>query len=208
MSGLIDLTGQKFFRLTVIERANTKGSALWKCRCDCGKEVIIQGGNLRRPYGNQKSCGCWRKENVKHLCTTGSANPSFKHGHALKGKLSSTFTSWCAMIQRCTDSDAERYPAYGGRGVTVCARWQGKDGFQNFLADLGERPPGTTLGRFGDVGNYEPSNVKWMTSAEQVANWRPDRKHRGKKNSPLQATDTVNFFPLPAPNFPELQAVN
>jgi hypothetical protein len=57
--------------------------------------------------------------------------------------------------------------------VTICDRW--KDSFENFLADLGERPPGTTLGRFGDIGNYTPLNCKWMTSKEQRENWKPDR---------------------------------
>ena len=85
------------------------------------------------------------------------------------------------MLTRCTNPAASNYKNYGCKGVQVCARWLGESGFQNFLADLGERPPGTTLGRFGDVGNYEPSNVKWMTSAEQVANRRPDRNLGGSK---------------------------
>ena len=59
--------------------------------------------------------------------------------------------------------------SYGGKGIKICERWLGERGFENFLADLGERPAGTTLGRFGDIGNYELGNVAWQTKSEQVA---------------------------------------
>ena len=73
------------------------------------------------------------------------------------------------MWQRCTNPKTNGFEHYGGRGIKVCDRWKS---FENFFADLGERPAGTTLGRFGDEGNYEPGNVKWMTPAEQRANKR------------------------------------
>jgi hypothetical protein len=76
-----------------------------------------------------------------------------------------------------------RYPYYGGKGITVCDRWLS---FENFLEDMGERPAGTTLGRFGDIGNYEPGNVAWQTWAEQISNRRADRNPGGgsrKKHS-------------------------
>jgi len=85
------------------------------------------------------------------------------------------------MKTRCFNIKGDNFASYGALGVTVCDRW--KDSFENFLADMGERPEGTTLGRFGDMGNYEPKNCKWMTSAEQVANWRSDRKFKRKKNA-------------------------
>jgi hypothetical protein len=80
------------------------------------------------------------------------------------------------------DPEAKRWDSYGGANppVTICDRWlDQKHGFNNFLADLGERRKGTTLGRFGDVGNYEPSNVAWMTPMQQRQNWRPDRNLGG-----------------------------
>jgi hypothetical protein len=160
-----NLIGVRFGMLVVLAHAgsNKRGYALWNCICDCGVEKVVLQNSLRS--GNTRSCGspqCWPKGALKHGHSRGNT----------QGK-SSTYNSWQAMKQRCLDPNAARYPTYGGLGVTVCNRW--KDSFENFLADLGERPPGTTLGRFGDVGNYEIGNVKWMTSAEQRENWKPDR---------------------------------
>jgi hypothetical protein len=86
-------------------------------------------------------------------------------------RASATYRSWDRMIQRCTNPRNISWKYYGGRvpPVAVCERWLT---FENFLADMGERPKGTTLGRFGDVGDYEPSNCKWMTPEEQAANRR------------------------------------
>lgn len=70
------------------------------------------------------------------------------------------------MKERCQNPRDSHYPAYGAIGVTVCERWQD---FCNFLADMGVRPEGTTLGRYGDLGNYEPGNCAWMTEDEQIA---------------------------------------
>ena len=97
------------------------------------------------------------------------------------------------MKQRCFNPNTERYPKYGALGVTICDRWNISKGgsFQNFLSDMGERPAGTSLGRFGDVGNYEPGNCKWMTQAEQVANRRPDRIYRNKWTGKKEATEEV-----------------
>lgn len=75
------------------------------------------------------------------------------------------------MNRRCVNLEDKNY---GGKGIKVCERWHSSNpnGFVNFLADMGERPPGTTNGRFGDMGNYEPGNCKWMTRAEQQNNRR------------------------------------
>ncbi len=91
----------------------------------------------------------------------------FKHGHNTRsGKHSPTYSSWVNMKSRCEDKNCPRYYAYGAIGVTFCEEWRTFDGF---LAALGERPEGTTLGRFLDTGNYTPANCKWMTQAEQSA---------------------------------------
>jgi hypothetical protein len=164
MGKAIDLTGQRFGRLVVHERAenNKYGDARWKVVCDCGQSKIVLAKHLRTM--NTKSCSCLR-------------NPT-KHGH--KGaKASPTYVSFSGMKSRCLNSNVERYPVYGGAGITVCDRWLRPDGFTNFLEDVGERLPGTTLGRKNDVGNYEPGNVSWQTSADQVASRRPNRKMRG-----------------------------
>jgi DNA-binding XRE family transcriptional regulator len=75
------------------------------------------------------------------------------------------------MTRRCTDPSNNRYQYYGARGITVCDRWRGVCGFENFLADMGERPPGMTLDRFPDInGNYEPGNCRWATKVQQARN--------------------------------------
>ena len=86
------------------------------------------------------------------------------HGHHPRNKPSLTYVSWTNLIARCTNTNATSYSRYGGAGVAVCDQWKA---FENFLADLGERPKGTTLGRILDLGNYEPGNCFWMTKAEQ-----------------------------------------
>jgi len=79
------------------------------------------------------------------------------------------------MRNRCFNPKNKRYAHYGALGVTVCDRWLM---FETFLEDMGERPLGTTLGRFGDVDNYEPGNCKWMTPAEQGASMRLKRRKK------------------------------
>lgn len=90
-----------------------------------------------------------------------------RHGHTNAGKMSPTYTSWLAMRQRCENPKNARYSRYGGRGIKVCAHWQS---FDNFLADMGERPTGKTLDRFPNSdGDYERTNCRWATPSQQYA---------------------------------------
>ena len=100
------------------------------------------------------------------MLLTGNTNPAFRHG------LSDTpeYKIWVDMRQRCSNPNRRNFIHYGGRGITVCARWQA---FASFLADIGNRPgPGYSIERIDVNGNYEPGNVKWATVIEQRNNMR------------------------------------
>ncbi len=88
---------------------------------------------------------------------------NYKHGHANSKGTSSTYNSWASMIQRCTNLNCPAYPNWGGKGITVYEPWMK---FENFLADMGEKPPGTEIDRIDPRGNYEPGNVEWNTHEE------------------------------------------
>jgi len=92
------------------------------------------------------------------------------HRHKAGEKETRVYRAWANMRTRCTNPKAPNYPRYGGRGVTVCERWRH---FENFLADMGEPPPGKSLDRYPDnAGNYEPGNCRWATLSEQNRNLR------------------------------------
>lgn len=158
---LLDWAGKRFGRLLVVRRCEKglRKRTAWWCRCSCGnpKEIIVFHFNLSR--GSTRSCGCLQVERVR------AAN--LIHGHAGRGQESRAFKAWKAMKARCLYKSGNRYHRYGGRGIRVCERWLV---FENFLLDLGEPPPGHTLERIDNDGNYEPSNVKWATRKEQMAN--------------------------------------
>lgn len=94
------------------------------------------------------------------------------HGHATRGAKSPTYRAWESMLGRCERPSAGGYEFYGGRGIAVCERWHK---FENFLADMGERPDGMTLDREESNGNYEPGNCRWATRKVQNRNRRGTR---------------------------------
>lgn len=110
-----------------------------------------------------------------HQCvgTRGVGKHGARHGHGNPDKPSPTYMTWKNMIARCRSLGAKQFADYGGAGVSICDRW---GDFNNFLADMGPRPEGHTLGRVLDRGNYEPSNVFWMT-------WPEQGLHRRNNNS-------------------------
>lgn len=89
-------------------------------------------------------------------------------------KMGPTYSSWQAMLNRCRNENIPTWPHYGGRGITICERWES---YESFLADMGERPDGRSLDRINVDGNYEPGNCRWATAQEQARN---QRRHAGK----------------------------
>ena len=159
MVKLIDLTHMRFGRLLVVGRALKKGvHPRWLFRCDCGTTGDVSGAALRS--GNTRSCGCLKREVVKSAART--------HG------MSNTrvFNAWLAMRQRCYDEKHVGFKNYGKRGIRVCVRWHS---FDNFLADMGEPPPGHSLDRRDNNKGYSPDNCYWATRAEQNRNKRTNR---------------------------------
>lgn len=143
---------------TVIEYAGIVGTdAQWTCKCSCGKVRNVSGGELRR--GRSKSCGCKHRQLGRKP----------KHGESGRHRTRE-YTAWCSMITRCTGETHRSYSRYGGRGIQICDRWLAKAGFENFLVDMGRCPPGCSLDRQDNDGNYTPSNCQWSTRSQQAKN--------------------------------------
>lgn len=161
MAAPIDLTGQRFGRLVVIERCGRdyRGFIFWRCRCDCGGEKLVITSYLR--YGQTRSCGCLRREQL--------VARNYRHGHAKRGQISRVYYIWQQIILRCTELTHKNYHQYGGRGIKVCKRWRA---FKKFLKDMGEPPPGAQIDRIDNDGDYEPGNCRWTTSSENCRNKR------------------------------------
>lgn len=160
MPARVKMIGRKFDRLTVLRELPDRGPGgviRWVCLCECGEETTAQANNLRS--GNTRSCGCLGRESS---VINGKANK--KHGYA----HTRTYQSWRAMKKRCYLPQNPSYARYGGRGIRVCKRWFYS--FEAFLADMGERPPGTSLDRINNDDHYKPSNCRWATPKEQSAN--------------------------------------
>ena len=159
MGRLIDLTGQRFGRLTVIERAYVDKDKFirWKCQCDCGQICYVRGYPMRQ--GTIRSCGCLEKENLKKL--------SQRHTHGYS-KLP-VYRVWKEMRKRCSNPNDKRYKRYGGRGIKVCDEWQSAQAFVEWAFANGYKH-GLTIDRIDNDGDYCPTNCRWVTAKANSRN--------------------------------------
>lgn len=162
-----DITGNRYGQLTVLKYKgrNSKSHQLWECKCDCGEIVTVTKSHLTQ--GVTKSCGCLKYNLSLNGCSNrASATKSFGviHKHPLH-------TIWNDMLLRCYKPYNRSYKNYGAKGIKVCDRWRGINGFENFVNDMGERPsPKHTLDRIDSQDDYCPENCRWATWIEQNNN--------------------------------------
>lgn len=178
MSKMIDLTGQKFGRLTVIKHDRY---GIWTCKCDCGNESHTSTNALTT--GNAQSCGCRHKEIV--------GKNSTKHGLS-KTRLYSIFRN---MKCRCYTLSASKYEIYGGRGIKICDEWL--TDFLSFYnwAITNDYSDELSIDRINSNDNYEPSNCRWATSKVQNNNTNQNHviSYKGKSQTLAEWADELKL---------------
>lgn len=164
---MIDLTGRKVGRLTVTGWAFKKNDKWhWICDCECGTTKAVSHFCLTQ--GSTFSCGCLQKEKASQNSKLAIAAIT-KHGESKTPE----WTAWKCMIQRCENPNLRSYANYGGRGIKVCDRWKGEQGYQHFIADMGRRPSDKhSLDREDVNGDYTPDNCRWADDKTQQRNRR------------------------------------
>ena len=183
MPKLIDLTGQRFGRLVVIERVENSadGRARWLCRCDCGQSKTVLGEHLKK--GRTKSCGCAKSES--------SSKRFKKHG----GRNSKLYRIWSNMKDRCNNPDCKVYSDYGGRGIKVCKEWiDDFSAFQKWALANGYKE-GLTIDRKDNDKGYSPDNCRWTDRKIQGNNKRNCRyiTYKGQRKTVAEWSDITGI---------------
>lgn len=154
---IIDMVGKRFGRWMPILDCGKSDSGKYQylCVCDCGESKVVAGIYLRS--GGSRSCGCFQREST-----------SIRKGNQSHGKAkTSVYISWQSMKTRCTNSNHKHYHRYGGRDISYDPRWET---FENFYADMGDKPAGYTLERIDNSKGYSKDNCKWASRKEQLRN--------------------------------------
>ena len=175
----INLTGQRFDKLTVIRKVTKNQKPMWLCRCECGNEIVTTTSRLRS--GHNKSCGCLLKEHQEKLF--GQSNSRLYH-------------IWQNMKSRCYNPEAHNYKYYGGEGVAICDDWQDFRNFYLWAINNGYAD-NLTIERKDSNKGYSPENCRWATQKEQANNKRNNRLLTyGEKTQTLsQWADEYNISP-------------